>query len=158
MKSDVNNPMNGCCQGLVGTDFYKIEGFDYERGIGFNVSINEGTSYVGAGTLWGNGYPSGFGLIPGQWHHIAGTSDGSLLRLYVDGHLKSAMVQLGNISPMRTASFLAFGSEDGDSNNPSGTANRYFFGLIDEVSIYNRALSPDEIAAIYTAGDNGKCK
>lgn len=32
-----------------------------------------------------------------------------------------------------------------------------FNGLIDEVGIYNRALSPDEIAAIYNAGSAGKC-
>src|SRR5208337_1744065 len=34
----------------------------------------------------------------------------------------------------------------------------YFFnGLIDEASIYNRALSSNEIAAIYNAGSEGKC-
>jgi hypothetical protein len=32
-----------------------------------------------------------------------------------------------------------------------------FGGMVDEVSIYNRALSPDEIAAIYNAGSAGKC-
>jgi Concanavalin A-like lectin/glucanases superfamily len=158
MKGDASNPMNACCQGFVGTDFYKVEGFDYDRGIAFVVSTNGGTSYVGAGTLWGGAYPSGFGLTPGQWHHVAGTSDGSLLKLYVDGHLRSAMVQLSNISPMPTTSFLAFGSEDGERHNPSATAGRYFFGLIDEISIYNRALSAEEVGAIFAAGNRGKCK
>src|SRR5207245_2639868 len=32
-----------------------------------------------------------------------------------------------------------------------------FKGLIDEVSIYNRALASNEIAAIYAAGNAGKC-
>ncbi len=32
-----------------------------------------------------------------------------------------------------------------------------FGGIIDEASLYNRALSPDEIAAIYNAGAAGKC-
>ena len=31
-------------------------------------------------------------------------------------------------------------------------------GLLDEVSLYNRALSASEIAAIYSAGGSGKCK
>jgi hypothetical protein len=158
MKGDVANAMNNCCQGLVGTDFYKLEGFDYDRGLAFVFSMNGGSTYVGAGTLWGAAYPSGFGLTPGQWHHVAGTSDGALLKLYVDGQLRSAMVQLNSISPMLTSSFLAFGSEDGDSYNASGTANRYFHGLIDEVSIYNRALSSEEISAIFAAGESGKCK
>ena len=34
----------------------------------------------------------------------------------------------------------------------------YFHGLLDEVEIFNRALEPDEIEAIYQAGGVGKCK
>jgi hypothetical protein len=46
--------------------------------------------------------------------------------------------------------------------SPKGWWDRhlaYFFaGLIDEVSIYNRALAADEIKAIYDAGSAGKAK
>jgi Concanavalin A-like lectin/glucanases superfamily len=35
---------------------------------------------------------------------------------------------------------------------------RFFHGLIDEVDVFNRALSASEIQAIYTAGGAGKCK
>jgi hypothetical protein len=38
-----------------------------------------------------------------------------------------------------------------------GSASVVFDGLLDEVSIYNRALSSTEIAAIYNAGGSGKC-
>ena len=34
---------------------------------------------------------------------------------------------------------------------------RYFKGLIDEVDIFNRALSASDIVAIYNAGNAGKC-
>ena len=51
MKGDVTNPMNACCQGLVATDFYAVEGFDPDRGIGFLVSTN-GTTYVLARALY----------------------------------------------------------------------------------------------------------
>ncbi|HUU46605.1 MAG TPA: CARDB domain-containing protein, partial [Acidobacteriota bacterium] len=43
---------------------------------------------------------------------------------------------------------------DGDDAVASG---HWFDGLIDEVSIYNRALAPEEILAVYTAGSAGKC-
>lgn len=38
------------------------------------------------------------------------------------------------------------------------SASRYWDGLVDEVVIYNRALTADEIQAIYNAGSEGKCK
>jgi hypothetical protein len=34
----------------------------------------------------------------------------------------------------------------------------YYAGLLDEISIYNRALASNEVAAIYSAGSSGKCK
>jgi hypothetical protein len=154
MKGDAANPMNACCQGLVTTDFYGVEGFDSSRGIGFFLSTNDGTSFPNANTAFGN---TGFGLIPGQWHHISATYDGSLMTQYVDGRVTAALALSGNISAMRVGSFLTIGSEDGRGYNPTATANRYFRGLIDEVSIYNRALSQEEVSAIFTAGSKGKC-
>ena len=42
--------------------------------------------------------------------------------------------------------------------DPAGCGSQYFFnGLLDEPSIYNRALSQTEIQAIYHAGSAGKC-
>ena len=38
-----------------------------------------------------------------------------------------------------------------------GSICSVFAGLLDEVSVYNRALTPSEIAAIYAAGSAGKC-
>jgi hypothetical protein len=156
MKGDVTNPMNACCQGLVTTDYYAVEGFDPDRGIGFQASTN-GTTFNSADTLFGAGSRTGFGLIPGQWHYVAGTYDGSLVNLYVDGHLKAALLQSGNILPMGPDSFLAFGSEDGRKCSLC-VGGRYFHGLIDEISIYNRALSADEVGAIFAAGNKGKCR
>jgi hypothetical protein len=75
VKGDPANPMNGCCQGRVTTDFYGIEGFDGDRALGFFVSMN-GTIFPNANTSASN---TGFGLIPGQWHHVAGTYDGAFL-------------------------------------------------------------------------------
>jgi hypothetical protein len=70
------------------------------------------------------------------WSHIAGTYDGSMLRVYKDGvQVNSKTVALGNV---KTSNFpLTLG---GDSGN-----GQYFVGRIDEVRVYNRALSPAEI-------------
>src|SRR5207249_4082770 len=38
-----------------------------------------------------------------------------------------------------------------------GVARASFLGLIDEVSVYSRALSASEVASIYNAGSAGKC-
>ena len=40
---------------------------------------------------------------------------------------------------------------------PAGDGACLFKGIIDEASIYNRALSQEEIEDIYNAGSNGKC-
>jgi hypothetical protein len=53
---------------------------------------------------------------------------------------------------MLKGNFFSIGSEEGRTLEPGLTKTRYFKGLIDEVSIYNRALSPEEIAAAYRTG------
>jgi len=58
------------------------------------------------------------------------------------------MVVSGEI--VRTTQPVRIGKAYADGN--------YFNGLIDEPEIYNRALSADEIKAIYNAGSAGKCK
>ena len=84
-------------------------------------------------------------LSLGVWYHIVGTVDGSNLRLYING------VQ-------DTASPVAFG---GSEIRGAGTqylfgggcrGTMYFNGLIDEVRIYNRALSADEVLQLYNLG------
>lgn len=83
---------------------------------------------------------------PEQWYHVAVTRSGSAYALYIDG----AQVATGtdhNTIP------------DPDVPLMIGRAEAYYFnGLIDEVEIYNRALSQSEIQAIFNAGSAGKCK
>lgn len=101
----------------------------------------------------------GFPVAPGEWHHVAGVYDGSSIKLYVNGQLVvDPIFQTGIITPMLETSFLTIGSEDGRTNEPHLIGQRYFHGLIDEVELYNRALSESDIQAIYNAGSVGKCK
>lgn len=70
------------------------------------------------------------------WTHLAATYDGAFLRLYVNGAQVTAVAASGSIdvstSPLRIGGNAVWGSE-------------YFAGLIDEVRVYNRALSAAEI-------------
>ena len=85
---------------------------------------------------------------PGSWHHIAGTYDGSVLAIYVDGQLAAQQSASGPIAittdPLNIAS------------KPSGTIFTRFNGNIDDVRIYGSALPADQIAQLYqtdTVGD-----
>jgi glutamine amidotransferase PdxT len=70
------------------------------------------------------------------WTHIASTYDGTTMRFYVNGVQVSTFATTGSITattnPFRIGGSTALGSQ-------------YFTGLIDEVRIYNRALSAGEI-------------
>jgi hypothetical protein len=77
----------------------------------------------------------------GQWHHVAAVYDGSNRLIYVDGALDVSASASGLISQNSYPVCL------GQTANAPG--NYAFDGLIDEVSIYNRALSASEIRAIY---------
>jgi hypothetical protein len=91
-------------------------------------------------------------LIPvNQWTHFAATYDGSYLRMYVNGVCQNQTAYNGGIFP---------GTNDlliGAAVASRGQIISPFAGLIDEVAVYNRALSATEIAAIYNAGSAGKC-
>jgi hypothetical protein len=89
-------------------------------------------------------------IVPGVWYHVAAVRGPDFLQLYLNGQLEavtnvSFSQDYGNLP-------LYFGS----SGQPS--FDRKLSGALDEVGLFNRALSSSEIAADYFAGTNGKCK
>ena len=89
------------------------------------------------------------GLTLDTWHHLAATYDGSDVKIYIDGALDIsvpvAVTPATNTQPLRFAV-----ARDG--------VGASFQGLIDEVEIFNRALSAAEVRAIFDAGSAGKVK
>lgn len=86
-----------------------------------------------------------------QWHFIVGTRQGDNYYLYIDG----LAVQNGNgVSGVNVNGGGSCTIIGGGNNYPCppnmGTLSK-FSGLIDDVRIYNRALSAAEIQAIYNA-------
>ena len=70
------------------------------------------------------------------WYHAAGTYDGKSIKIYIDGELSNEMNAASPIAT--TTDVLTIGA------NKDGASNR-FDGVIDEVGIFNRALTPDEV-------------
>lgn len=89
----------------------------------------------------------------GVWHHVAVTFDTTAYAIYVDGALEA--IQPATHSILNNNNHAQLGIIPGFSCPPSCTA---FNGLLDEVSLYSRALSLGEIGAVYNAGSAGKCK
>jgi hypothetical protein len=77
------------------------------------------------------------------WIHVAGTYDGNEVRLYIDGILKDSASQTGNIEDAGDA--LTIG------NDATGTSQA-INGSIDEVRVYKRALTAEEIRTHYLRG------
>ena len=99
----------------------------------------------------GGNHPAlGTTSIPeGEWHHVAATYDGNCWNLYLDGNLETISgltTQCPNFTPeLRSIQHAALASSLQSSGNPN-SASGYFAGIIDEVRIWNRALTPTEIS------------
>ncbi|ETW99469.1 MAG: hypothetical protein ETSY2_40785 [Candidatus Entotheonella gemina] len=98
----------------------------------------------------GNAFKQGnTSLSSNTWYHVAVTYDGAQVRFYLNGALDGSRaltdVPVGNVADLTIG-----------RHGPTGI--HHFNGLIDEVELFDRALSGAEIEAIYNAGHAGKCK
>jgi len=82
-------------------------------------------------------------VTPRHWTHMAGTYDGSLATLYVDGVVAGSRPIVG-VFPRDTVPVILGG------NGNAGAVSEFFPGRLDEIVLYNRALSPDEIKLLAT--------
>jgi hypothetical protein len=121
---------------------------------GYNLFLNNSIRFYIAGTgyIQINGSQT---LSTSQWYHIAVTYDGSSnvsgIKLYVNGVEDTSTTSSGttvtgsiqNVEPPR----IGVRDKNGSSPDP-----RYFFnGNIDEVAVFNTALSASKIQQIYNA-------
>jgi hypothetical protein len=95
---------------------------------------------------------TGGSMSPGVWTHVAATIMAGSLTLFLDGEQVASepLYMYGTGGP--TLFYMgALGVE--------ASAGGYnLTGMLDEVTVYNRALTPAEIASIYAAGSAGKCR
>jgi hypothetical protein len=95
-------------------------------------------------------------IVANTWQHIAITYDkaSGAAALYIDG-VAVAAANFGSFTPQTSFTNLVMGART--TFNSVAYPGDAVWGLMDELSFYSRALSADEIAAIYNAGSAGKC-
>src|ERR1051326_2879978 len=115
----------------AGNLFADLRGVD---GIGHRISAPGGT------------------LTTNIFQHVALTYDktSGVARLFCNGVVVATQT-FGSFTPQTTYDLYI-------GRRPAGSSAHSFLGGIDEAGVYNRALSADEIAAIYSAGSAGKCR
>jgi hypothetical protein len=101
---------------------------------------------------------SAAGLNDGNWHMAVGTQSPAGMRLYIDG------VQVGsntnNVGETQSGWWRAgcgnlsgWGNEWGGNNNPGTDSatpqNRPFLADLDEITVYNTALTSQQVAFLY---------
>jgi concanavalin A-like lectin/glucanase superfamily protein len=92
-------------------------------------------------------------IVVGEWHHVAGTFDSadSTIRIYLDGRLEDERKHYGAMQALPSMTAIGCKYAEGECKYP-------FTGYVDELAIYNGALTGDTIRRIYAAGALGKCK
>ncbi len=106
------------------------------------------------GTSTGRAIAVASSTVPlNTWTHVAGTYDGVNVKVYVNGVLAGTTPHTGTI--FATPDPVLIGKAN---RTPSSFPDSFFSGLIDEVEVFNRALSAAEVASIFAAGSAGKRK
>ncbi|MBI2042092.1 MAG: LamG domain-containing protein [Candidatus Nealsonbacteria bacterium] len=118
-------------------------------GYWLRVGTSEGKSLLefSVGATTG---PDGQSLVTapissGVWHYVVATRDSSdAVKLYIDGELEGATVRKASSAQASSDAPFTIGAWDDRFG-----AREFFSGLIEEVSIYNRALTSSEVQAAY---------
>ncbi|QQS44626.1 hypothetical protein IPM65_03440 [Candidatus Roizmanbacteria bacterium] len=84
---------------------------------------------------------AGSGITTSTWEHVTATYDGDYMRIYLNGELSNS-VQIGDKDLSQSTTNLGIGG-------PVDTTSYNYSGEVDEVRIYNRALSSSEIKTLY---------
>ena len=126
-----------------------VSSANYSNGLNFNVFQGEVSFGVSTGAALATTTTAN--INDGNWHHVVGTYDsqgdasGNTLYLYVDGIQKAS--NTGNRGIYAFTNYPLFIGAKGAGSSPYSTWN----GQIDEVAIWNTALTSTQIQSIYDA-------
>jgi hypothetical protein len=118
----------------------------FDNNHGYNISFSAQQDfnttnqyYFAVGGTPTYGY-TGFSLIPNQWEHIVLIKGNGFIKVYKNGNLLGSATHSGLIDYTSTTPALCLGAYVNNGNNI-----RYWAGKMDDVKIYNRALSDVEV-------------
>lgn len=120
-----------------------------DGGTAYALSVGGGRARLGLNDGAGNNLAvrSGQELSRSNWYHIAGTYDGAVAKVFVNGIQKSSV---NTSMRLQNSSFpVTIGRED-IAGEP-----RSFIGKLDEIRVWNRALTQEEIQARINLTLNG---
>jgi len=124
--------------------YFRILETDYASGFSLN---GDSTGAQVQFTIKNGSTATGGTYAPGTWVYVVATFDGSVPRLYMNGSLvgSGAPTSMGAVSMP-----LYFGTFD---RSPGSSSQ--FKGAIDDVAVYNRALSSAEVQQLYSGVSSG---
>lgn len=116
---------------------------------GYGFFIDATGHLVVNNTFTGTAYATSTGVIPtGSWVHIAFTRSVNLYSFYINGAFDSSASSATAVQATANSFFIAVGDGGGGKVAP-------LLGSIDEIAVYNHALTVGRIAAHYAARTNG---
>ena len=114
-----------------GDSQYRLQHNGTNANFEFGVKTNVGDTYVTSLTS----------PTVGTWYHLVGTWDGTLIKIYVNGVLEKTGTRTGTMPS--SAILVKIGSSSSNA--------RWFNGIIDEVNLWDRALTQAEVTQIYSS-------
>jgi len=117
-------------------------------GTGYGLITANGQAYLQQSGSNSNPPPTSGSISTGGWRHLAVTVDrtANIVRWYVDGQ------------QVATGPATTWFSGNLDTSAPAEVSTGGAEIELDELSLYKRALTANEVLAIFQAGANGKCK
>ena len=131
----------------VGSGFNPLTMKSTEGSNAFMYRMIANPTYMGAAfNNWGTATSCGQATPLNEWHHVATVFNGSTLKCYYDGALVGTLPMVMTITP--DARPLTIGAD------VPGVLE-IFFGKIDDVCIYSRALTDADILQLWAGGSTG---
>lgn len=113
---------------------------DYLGYIAVDAATNDQIGFRAASGVW---VYSGVRVLPGFWYHVVVTHAGTDLQIYINGTAK--LVTPATLTTTGSWDTLCIGA----MAVSGATSNNFFTGAIDDVALYNRALTATEINKRY---------
>lgn len=150
----IARPTTGNTDGI--TTIFSKRVLPYGTALGYELYLQDGKLAMQLANMRTvvNYVSSGPSLFDSKPHHVAavverGSTNGG--KLYVDGQV------VLTFNPQEVSGSLSNDAPVRIGNHPYTTWSCFYKGVIDEIGFYRRALTPEEVSALYLAGLMGRC-